>query len=288
MLILSHIGGDLPNHFFDCVKQTRKFFNGKISLITNSKNLDELSEHNIEIININFENTRFEIAKKINFYGHPSNDFWLYSLSRFFFIEDYVVSNKINDFVIYENDILIYSDLNNMIEKLSIIYKNIAITIGDDFRATTGFSFFKSYQDLIRMNDDIIDIIETPNKMKDIEKNYSDCCPSEMVFIRKISKDKDYIKPLPLFPEDDYYNDLKFVFDPAAYGQFLGGTSRDYGSLDDFIDKTTYIGKRLFNKEFKVTYSKEEGPTIINNNNNNETTKIYNLHIHSKKLYNFI
>jgi hypothetical protein len=122
--------------------------------------------------------------------------------------------------------------------------------------------------------------------MNDIRNNYASCCPSEMVFIRKISKEKNYIKPLPLFPEDKYYNELGFVFDPAGYGQFLGGTSPDYGSLDNFIDKTTYIGKKLLNEEFKVTYSKEEGPTIINNNN--ETTKIYNLHIHSKKLYNFM
>jgi hypothetical protein len=282
MLILSHIGGDLPNHFFDCIKQTRKFFNGKIVLITNSKNLSKLLEYNIEISDVNFENKRFEIAKKINFYDYPSTDFWLYSLSRFFFIEDYVVTHKINDFVIYENDILIYSDLNNVIEKLSITYKNIAITIGDDFRATTGFSFFKSYEDLIRMNDDIIKIVQNPDDMNDIRNNYASCCPSEMVFIRKISKEKNYIKPLPLFPEDKYYNELGFVFDPAGYGQFLGGTSPDYGSLDNFIDKTTYIGKKLLNEEFKVTYSKEEGPTIINNNN--ETTKIYNLHIHSKKL----
>jgi hypothetical protein len=286
MLILSHIGENLPSHFFDCIKQTRKFFNGKIVLITNSKKLDGLLEYDIEISHINFENKRFEIAKKINFYGHPSTNFWLYSLSRFFFIEDYVVANKINDFVIYENDILIYSDLNNMIEKLSITYKNIAITIGDDSRATTGFSFFKSYKDLIRLNDDIIKIVETHSEMKDIEKNYCECCPSEMVFIRKISKDKDYIKPLPLFPEDDYYSDLNFIFDPASYGQFLGGTSPDNGDLSTFIDTSTYIGKKLLNEEFKVNFSKEKGPTIIDKNN--KTTKIYNLHIHSKKLCKFM
>ena len=176
-------------------------------------------------------------------------------ISKIFFIEDYVVKNKVENFVIYENDVLIYSDLFEIIDKLSIIYKHISITIGDDTRATTGFSFFKSYKDLIRMNEDIVTISEDTNEMNDIFNNYASCCPSEMVFIKKIAKEKNYIEPLPLFPDDNYFNELNFVFDPAAYGQFLGGTSQENGGfVSGFIDKNTYIGKKLLNGEYNVFF----------------------------------
>lgn len=286
-LILSHIGELLPTYFLFFIKQTRKFYDGKIILVTNSTNTNELSDYNLEIYNPNFENKKFKICEKIDFYSYPNKNFWLYALVRFFFIEDYVVENKIENFVIYENDVLIYNDLSSVVNKISKIYENIAFTIGDDTRVTTGFSFFKSYEDLIRMNKDIIKIVQNPDDMNDIRNNYASCCPSEMVFIRKICKEKNYIKPLPLFPEDKYYDELGFVFDPAGYGLFLGGTSPENGDFGyGYIDKTTYIGKKLLNEEYIVNFSKEEGPTIIDKNN--KTTKIYNLHIHSKKLYNFI
>ena len=285
-LILSHIGNSLPTHINVCIEQTRKFYNGDIFLITNCKNEKIKNKYGVQFISPDFTNKKYLKSKKINFHSFPNKEFWLYSLARFFFIEDFVTQNKIENFVIYENDILIYYDLKKLINTLSSLYQNIAFTIGDDIRATTGFSFFKSYNDLSVMNHDIITIIEDTDKMEDIRKNYSECCPSEMVFIRKISKEKDYIKSLPIFPNEKYFNELGFVFDPASYGQFLGGTPAVNGNKKTFIDDITYIGKKLLSGEYNVIFHEKKCPFLIDKNGNK--SKIYNLHIHSKKLENFI
>jgi hypothetical protein len=287
MVILCHIGETIPSHLYECIKQTRKYFKGKIILITNSLEKNLLSKYEVEFCEIDFDNKKYDISKNVNFNSNPNREFWLYSLCRLFFIEDYVVKNKINNFVTYDNDVLIYSDLSYILKKLSKIYENIGITIVDEVRVTTGFAFFKSYKDLVNLNDDIIEIIKSPVMMEDLIRDYCGGYPSEMTFIRKISKDKNYIKPLPTFPTDGMYEKLGFVFDPAGYGMFLGGLPEVHGgSEDSYIDETTYIGNKLINKEYKVLFNSNEGPILVDNNNTK--VKIYNLHVWSKKLKKFM
>lgn len=285
MLILSHIGSKIPTHVNFCLRQTRNFYDGDILFVTDNPDKNLFEKFNVEHYPVKYDNDKFKISQTVNFNSYPNRNFWLYSLSRFFFIEDLVSSMNIDNFIIYENDIMIYSDLKSISEKISNEYDNIAFTIGDDKRATTGFSYFSSYEDLIRLNNDIIEIINSPDDMKDIRDNYSTCCPSEMVFIRKISKEKNYIEPLPLFETDNKFSELGFVFDPASYGQYLGGTPKVNGSKKSYIDKDTYIGQELLKKNYEVIFENNK-PYIVDSKKLKH--RIFNLHIHSKKLDKFI
>jgi hypothetical protein len=286
-LILSHIGKKLPNHLYNCIEQTKKHFDGKIYLITDSPTNDLEKKFDIEVISPNFSNEKFLRIIGFNFYTYPSKEFWLYSLARFFFIEEFVEKNDIKNFVMFENDVLIYYNLNELMQKLIKTDERIFFTIGDETRITTGFSFFKHWSDLKKINDDIIDIIQNQTDLIDVYQNYSSCCPSEMVFLRKISKDKKYINPLPLFPEDKYYEELNFVFDPAGYGQFLGGTSAEMNGGDNYIDENTYIGLKLKQNIYRVFFDeKEKYPYLLDSFG--KRTRLFNLHIHSKNLKKFM
>ena len=281
-LILSNIGTQLPDHIVDCLEQTRKFYNGKITLVTNSNNCENLKKYDVNIYNPNIENVKFKFLENVTFSNSPNREFWVYSLSRLFFIEDFVAKNKIENFVTYDNDILIYSNLEEIVTKISKLYNNIAITIGDDNRAVFGFSYFKTYTNLIRLNDDIIEILKHPENFDYLMRDFL----NEMLIIRKISKDKDYIEPLPIFPTDKNYNELGFIFDPASYGQFLGGAPKLHGNEDSFIDEGTYIGKELLKGNYKVFFNKIDGPFTIDKENNRH--KIFNLHMWSKNLKKFM
>jgi hypothetical protein len=282
-IILCHIGNELPDYLKDCLIQCRKVFSGNIFLITNSVETDWVKEYNVIVRGINFENEKFKISEKVNFNGYPSRDFWQYSLARFFFIEDFVVSNKIENFVIFENDVLIFSNLESLISKMSDVYNNIAITFACDLRSTTGFSYFKSYSDLTRLNDDIIELI---NNYDSIRSEFGSF-PSEMLFIRKVSKLKNYIKPLPILPTDEYFDKFDFIFDPSSYGQFLDGHPPIHGGSDaPHIDTTTYVGKKLHDGVYQVFFNYDEGPFIIDKMNSKH--KIFNLHVWSKRLKKFI
>ena len=108
MVILCNIGETIPAHLYDCLQQTRKHYKGKIVLLTNSLKNDLLTIYDVEVCQINFNNKKYEISKRVNFNTYPNQEFWLYSLCRLFFIEEYVTKNKINNFVTYDNDVLIY------------------------------------------------------------------------------------------------------------------------------------------------------------------------------------
>jgi hypothetical protein len=282
-IILCHIGNELPDYLKDCLVQCRKVFNGRIYLITNSTQTEWLKDFDVVLGEIDFNNDKFKISEKVNFNEYPSKNFWLYSLARFFFIEDFVVNNKIENFVVFENDVLIFSDLKNLITRMSSIYNNIAMTFSCDLRATTGFSYFKSHSDLSCLNNDIIELI----KNYDLSSPEFGSYPSEMLFIRKISKLKDYIKPLPSFPTDEHYDELGFIFDPASYGQFLGGVPLVHGGSESpHIDISMYVGQKIQNGEYRVFFNHEEGPIILDNQDSKY--KIFNLHVWSKRLKKFI
>ncbi len=96
-----------------------------------------------------------------------------------------------------------------------------------------------------------------------------------------------YISSLPIFPTDEFFGHFNFVFDPASYGQFLGGYPIIHGgSSEPHIDLGTYIGKKIDDGEYRVFFDKKDGPFITNNKN--EKFKIYNLHVWSKNLKKFL
>jgi len=81
----------------------------------------------------------------------------------------------------------------------------------------------------------------------------------------------------------------KYIFDPATYGQYLGGNNKNKKFKDFGIyEKNTYIGKEILKNKIKILWEKDE-----NNFNrpyclyNKEKYKIFNLHIHSKNLKQF-
>lgn len=281
-LILSNIGTQLPDYIGYCLEQTRKFYDGKITLVTNSDNNEIVTKYNVNIYIPNMQNERFKFLENVTFSNTPNREFWVHTLARLFFIEDFAVENKIENFVTYDNDVLIYSSLEEIINKFSKLYSNIAITMFDDIRAVFGFSYFKTYGDLIRLNDDIIEILKKPEFFDHLMRDFL----SEMLIIRKISKDKDYVKPIPILPTDENYSKFGFIFDPLSYGQFLGGVPRIHGTEQSFIEHGTYIGEELINGKYKVFFNKIDGPFTIDKENN--IHKIFNLHMWSKNLKKFM
>ena len=74
-----------------------------------------------------------------------------------------------------------------------------------------------------------------------------------------------------------------FLFDPGSYGQYLGGTHKKKFSKG-FIDKDHIVGIEILNQNvkpilFKNTYYVEKNDRMFD---------LVNLHVHSKKLKNFL
>lgn len=281
-LILCHIGNSLPKHLINCIKQTRKFFSGKIVLISDSEDFEKIKDYDIEISKPNFENEKYIICKNLPFSEYNGKHFWMYALVRFFFIEEYVTKYEMSDFVTFDNDVLIFSDLDDMIFKLSKLYQNVAITINNDDMIVPGFCFFKSFNNLINLNNDILTILETPTKY---DINIYDYI-SEMKLISKVSKITSYIQSLPCHPNDENFEELGYIFDADFYGQLLGGSPECHGSAPSYLNKHCHVYDKLKNEPYEVYFDKKNGPKLIINKN--MSYNIYNLHMWSKRLETFM
>lgn len=92
-------------------------------------------------------------------------------------------------------------------------------------------------------------------------------------------------KQLPCLPVGDCadnFDKLKVLFDPAGYGQFLGGTNN--GSPPGYINARQFVGLFLQQKLIQVKFDKK--PYV---EYNDQQIPLYNLHMHNKKaIDNFI
>ena len=95
---------------------------------------------------------------------------------------------------------------------------------------------------------------------------------SEMSLLHMALKEQ-IVVGLPILP---HQNDT-IVFDPGSYGQFLGGTNNGHSS--GFTDAQHFIGEAINSGDLNIVFDSE--PSV-------NGVKIFNLHIHSKNLKDFI
>lgn len=206
--------------------------------------------------------------------------FWHLCSARLFYIYSYITKFNIIDCLHIENDVLIYYDLNNPFKLFSS--NKVCCTFDCNWRV-------------------IPSVIYIPNAcaFKPIIDQY-DFSRNDMDNLGKFSK--DVIERLPISFElcdgngdsnmeslqlIENFHKYNMIFDAAAIGQYVGGVDpRNIPS-----DSTGFI-----NETCLIKYDKYKFVWIKKDNNlycpylekNGQYIKIFNLHIHSKRLKDFI
>lgn len=272
-IILCHIGNTLPSYIFDNLKQLQ-IFNGEsiIYLILNKKayisRLDDFKKVKLKYIE--------DYANQYNFIN---NDFWGVTTKRLFYIEELMRKDKLKNIIHIENDVLLYSNFNN----LDFNNYKIGITLCGPQHASCAIMFIKDDYHLSLLNDKIKKRI----KIKKISGSYS-----EMIIIRHIfdgdNEDK-LLQRLPILPDHptESYNLTQFnsLFDPASWGQYIGGAPKVPNS---WVGDHHYIGYNLKRNIINMKFINKNGKKVPIALYNNLEYPINNLHIHSKHLNKFL
>lgn len=257
---------DYANYSFD---QTEKLLKNKPVLLTNHNIIDEFAE---EI------NSFYKLCKS----GFPSfyqDPFWLTTLLRLYIVYLYTSKNKINEFIHLEYDNLIYSDL----KVLQILPKSIYFTRVGPYCSSAGFVYCNSLEHFEKFINRLIQLLKKGEKIVRTFTQYDHL--SEMILIDLIqTHTKDVMNYLPILPTgtgNDNFDKLQVLFDGASYGQYLGGTNN--GHDKGWYGLHQYVGQSIHNKTIQINFDKQpyvffEGKQI----------PIHNLHIHSKRLKDFI
>ena len=221
-------------------------------------------------------------------FNYSKDDFWTVAATRLIYIENFMEWMDLENVYHFENDVLIYYALENHDVIFRNLYDNLAITVGGEIVAMTGFTFIKNFEALSRMTDYFLDRLERFGIKGLIEKYYIPMV-NEMFLIRQYGIDNpEYLKNLPTMPFGEfskYFDLFDSLFDPASYGQFVGGTRSEGPGAKP---QDHYIGRWLkANPQYKVIWKEENGLKIPYLNYGNDI-KINNLHIHSKNLHKYM
>ena len=292
-VVLIHIGDIFYSYINQCINQIKKFTDSEIILLT-SVNHFSLIKNEVKLIPIE----SIDISKKHKHFLNSFNlnskfrgGFWRYTSQRFFYLEDVVNKYNIENIFHFENDVLIYNDLN-IIEDL-LIQNNIeaASTFDNDNRCIPGYNYFRNNNIISNLTEYILN--ESGKK-------------NDMEMLSNFSKAFDSFKYLPVIPnfyseslisidgfgskiENKYSENFQIfnsVFDAAAIGQYLGGVDPRNGKIkENFINESAIYQANKFTYKWEIDAKGRNCPYIIYKN---KFIKVNNLHIHSKRLNEFV
>jgi hypothetical protein len=266
------------------IEQLIKLGHKNIYILTNSHLIQKFDQYKTKVNLIIIDNYIFPNEIYNKHYSHRSdnnfrNGFWTFTSLRFFYVYEFMKNENIENVIHLENDVLIYYNCDDTLK--NCLDNNFVYIPFDTFERN------------------IASIIYIPNYLifEKILDKY-DYYKNDMYNFSLIQKNTNLIQNLPIFINDNNNNNAEFqfvtnnfnkfnyIFDAAAIGQYLGGVDplNISGNTIGFINETCIIKYNNYIFEWIIVDEMKKPFIIING----LKYKIFNLHIHSKRLNEFI
>jgi hypothetical protein len=247
------------------VQRCREQLNCEPVIITDEVVRNDLSEQVME----------FFILCKIGFPDFYNDPFWFLTLLRLFVVGEYAKLYNKHEFIHLEYDNLIYMR-DSVFKQLP---ENCYFTKVGPECGSAGIMYCNSLSSIERLVNSIKSLLK---KGQYIIKNFvSYDFLSEMIMIDLLVKGNK-AEYLPLLPTDKYFDLTDCVFDGASYGQYIGGTNN--GHSPGWYGLNHYVGRMLQQNKIQIEFRGKHPFIKINN----KIINIFNLHIHSKQLINYV
>ncbi len=266
--------GIIPNHLKYCIRQILQTqTNFKVYLLTDQRVIID----GVEVIDINDYNVELD---QLSYYKNDRDPLWRTSFERFFYIDKFITKNNLSNVIHFDNDIVIYGDVSEIIDILEREVDEIAITPHKETELVCGFMYIKHSTTLKLLCNYLFELAKVGEAELQRQLN---SMPHEMRLLGHIQSITDnYITSLPVTPYgpgNNLFDKFNMVFDPSTYGQYFGNNNtikpQDTDRLADRFIGTKTIP--LFEKVPSLHLPQED-----------KNIPIFNLHIHNKHLNLFI
>lgn len=271
---------NFQDYILDNIYQLIKLGHNNIYVITNSEFFSNFNNYRLQIklIDVDLLNEEYNFYENTTLDKSFRNGFWTLTSFRFFYIYAFMKKYNINDVIHLENDVLIYYNCDNTL--INIFDKNHIYLPFDTFTRN------------------IAGIMYIPNIeiFKIILDNY-DFTKNDMENFYYIKNNVGFIKTLPIFKNNENLSNeqmfvsensdiFPYIFDAAAIGQYLGGVDpkNQNGNTKGFVNETCVIKYNNYKIWFE-NINETKKPFILIED---RVIPIFNLHIHSKNLKEFI
>lgn len=289
-VVMFHSGEKLPDYLESNFKQLR-LFNPTVTVyfITDRKFFSNSLFMKYEITPIDKDTFYSDKVRHFEMlYERNSSDFWTIAATRLIYMENFIQKYNLREVYHFENDVLLYYDLKQYHPIFKRLFRNMAITMGGPDKAMTGLLYIQSYKPLVRMTQFFLDVLKEYG-VKGVKNVYKMDMVNEMTLMKAYSMESVELEGLPILPFGEWaghYSDFHSIFDPASWGQFVGGT-RSEGPGAKPTDH--YIGRLLIqHPEYQVIWKEQNNVNVPYFKFDGEEVKINNLHIHSKELHKYL
>lgn len=199
---------------------------------------------------------------------------------RLYALNAYCASRGLSDIVHIENDVMVYESLDVLLPIMQACYKQLALTPMADKDHTFAFVYIPTHDKLTEFCLFNTEQLKLGNDF--LVRQYNLEMVHEMS-IAKIYKDLhnkiDFFPILPYGPYSEHFDVFHSIFDPASWGQFIGGTNNQFGC--GYAGQHHIIGREIIDGKCSAYFNGKYPVT-------NTGIKINNLHVHSKRLQDFI
>jgi len=298
-IIFVHIGDQVPSYTEIALSQARLFNpHARVILLGSDKGLkrlDSLKQINIELCSYD-QIPKTTIHEKYERECVHNSPFWRYTSERFLYLWDFISYYSLENIFHLENDNMLYADLEYLLPKFIEGYSGIGATFDNEERCIPGFVWIANSRAMenlaqyfankafLGLNDmqiigsyrkenspDIIDSL--PIIMPEYAVTYNLISPH----FHTTTRPKSYSNRAEIFHA---------IFDAAAIGQFLGGIDPMHqNNGPGFINESCLFNPSLLQYHWELDQQKRAVPYAIFQGNRYQ---IINLHIHSKRLQEFI
>jgi|14BtaG_2_1085337.scaffolds.fasta_scaffold21273_2 hypothetical protein len=296
MLILTHVGSDIPAYLKYTFQQLR-IHNPEIEIVMLAsedaldKEMELIKKYRIKGCHIEYfqDHPRLKEFKKLSWYGrygkpnttYPSPDNFVQGTSeRLFVLDAFISYHKIDEFFHCENDIMIYCDLDKVMDVCED-KEGLMVTPMSDIDITCAMMYCRHREYLAAANDFMLKQLAKGDQA--VRAEFGMPMVHEMSLLKEYGKlFPENLGSFPILPEQVKDSGFNMVFDPASYGQYLGGTNCGHG--DGFTDKQHYAGQRLRSGEIQAYLCNR----LPHAEQHNSIYPLANLHVHSKDLKRFL
>jgi hypothetical protein len=268
--------GNFQEYILDNIKNLLLFNNYDITIITNKdffinfkEFFNNFNDFKITLVDCNkLSDNNFNINSQLD--KGFRNGFWHFCSLRLFYVYSYIKQYNLTNCIHLENDVLTYVNFDDI--KSNFKENKVYTTFDCDTRVIPGIIYIPNYK-----------------SFEPIINNYNFNI-NDMENLAKFNE--SVILPLPIFPIininkfNKLFVDFNMIFDAAAIGQYLGGVDprNKSGDTRGFVNETCIIKYNTYKFEW-IKINNLFIPHLVIDNNK---YRICNLHIHSKKLINFM
>ena len=263
MRYILHYSGKVPKYAHRCIEAIKLVDKNSHIFLCGNKNPNI---ENVNFININdLSDTFIKEIDKLGYFKNEENPLWETSLKRIFYLYNAAKDLKVDEFVHFDIDVLIYkpfSEIENLFHK-----NKLNITPANEHFLIFGYSYINANRKKINF---LILFFFLYNNTK----------LNEMVMLNiAYIENHKMFNILNTIPQDN----SNTIFDGISYGQYLSGVDGKRFSRKT-INSSHFAGREMINQGYRP-YFKNNKPEI---KLKSKKIEIANLHVHKKNLSSFM